>query len=581
MVRGVWSLEKHRCKASYEYYASHYLKIQSRKRIASQMLTWNVVQRILWKKMVDQKRRTGKIRQIWGKPRKIGATTLVRGMSFWLTSLRPHRRSLLLTHDEPSCMEVFAAQDLAFYRGLPPAMRPPSNYQSRMRLSFNHLDSEVTAGHARDMNIGVTQTYDFIHASEVPRFRNAETIMQDALFPTLSEATAFDDNDWDCSVAVLEGTSKHGGSGKWFKDFAEAARRGENEYEFTFIPAYIHEDYQLPVPERFKLTVAERALMKQHNLPVTHMVWRRIEQAKYAKNPSLFRQNYPLTWEESWVLPTGTERVLSDAMLESLERGLKPGTRMAIDDRGLHDMLGGPLEVWERPVSGVYYDFGLDIASGKGCEGDKTVLEVIRRDTLEQVAECVTAIDPASKEFEDLIYWTGMVYNGAQLVPDITGGWGWALLSALQRRNYPSIWQPRRRDDVQERVSSKLGFQYTAQSKMELVNNMLVLVTQRYPVIHSVYLYNEMVTYIEVEQGKWDASPGSNDDAINAYMLALMGSYDEDGGTGVIEALPDEAKERIAAKKSWVPEEKGFDFEEELRRGERVQQFGNGGQRWV
>ena len=536
MVSGLWSREIYRCQTDYEYLSNTYLTIQSKKSIATQKFAWNPVQQVLWEKMRAQKRKTGKIRQIWGKPRKVGATTLVRGMSFWLTGFHQNRKSLLVTHDEPSSIEVFVAQDLTFYRHLPKELKPPSNYESRTRLSFSHLNSEVSVGHARDANVGVTQTYDFLHVTEMSRFRNAANVMNDALFPTLSEASAYEDNDWGCSVAVLESTSRYGGT--WFKEFAEAAMRGENEYEFTFIPAYLHKDYQRPVPEGFTLTVAERALMALHKLPVTHIVWRREEQPKYAKNPSMFRQNYPLTWQESWVLPTGTTRVMSDTMLEAMERGLAPGKRMMVDERGLHPSVGGAIEVWQRPVDGVYYDMGVDIASGQGSDGDKTAIEVIRRDTLEQVAECITSTDPASKEFEERIYWLGMVYNTAQIVPDVTGGWGWALLSALTRLDYPAIWQQRNHMDARDAMSQKMGFHYTKQSKTQLINNMMLTVTQHRPLIHSSYLYQEMVAFLEVDQGEWRAASGSTDDAMNAYMLALIGSADEHDGRPVIEAAP-------------------------------------------
>ena len=572
IVRGMWSRELHRCRTDYEYLARTYLKIQSKKRIASQMLTMNIVQKKLWEKMVDQKRRTGKIRQIWGKPRKIGATTLVRGLSFWLTTFHKYRKSLLVTHDEPSSYEVFGQNDLSYYRGLPRELKPLANYESKSKLSFYALKSEVTVGHSRDVNVGVTQMYDILHLTELARFRNADTVMNDALFPTLSEAEAKADSDWGCSVCVIESTSRYGGV--YFKDFFEAARRGENEFEATFIPAYLHLDYQMEVPDRFTLTVAERSLMSQHSLPITHMVWRRAEQAKYAKNPALFRQNYPLTWEESWVLPSGTERVLSDDLLEVLERGLRPGKRMMVDGAGLHDMVGGPLEVWEKPVDGVFYDMGVDIASGKGYEGDKTVVEVVRRGTLEQVAEMVTVMDPASKEFEEIMYWTGMVYNSAQIVPDVTGGWGWALLSALQRRSYPSIWQPRKRYDAKERISTNIGFRYSRDTKRELVNNMVLLVRQRSPQVHSTYLYNEMVSFLEVGRGEWDAAPGMNDDAINAYMLALMGSFDDDN-------VPSYSELESEKESVWIPEYKSFDFDEELTKTRQKNTFGHAGWEWL
>lgn len=550
----MWSREIALCRDSFQYFASKYLRILSRQRIQSTTLKFNRVQTLLWGKMENQKRRDGWIRQIWGKPRKIGATTLVRGLSFWLTAFQKHRKALVVTHDEPSSHEVFAQQDLNFYNSLPGPLRPQVNFQSKSKLNFQKAGSTSVCGHARNLNVGVTQVYDIMHLTEAARYRDAEMVMHSSLFPSLSKAKAYDDGDWRCSISVIESTSRYGG--RVFKEFAEASRRGETEYEFTFIPAYLHDDYQLPLPTHFRLTVAERALMEQHTLPATHIAWRRQEMANYKQTPELFRQEYPLTWEESWVLPSGTTRVFSDTDLEIACHALRPGKRMTVDERGLHDMVGGAIEVWASPVEGVYYDIGIDVASGRGSDGDRTAIEVIRRDTLEQVAECVTVMDPASPEFADLIYWVGMVYNVAQLVPDVTGGWGWALLSMLQRRSYPNIWRWRRRDDANERISTRLGFLYTHRYKMELVNNAAQLIMQRHPKIYSSALYEELVGFLEVGVEEWGPAPGLCDDITNAYMLALMGSYDEDA---VGQPMP-----LIETKQQWVPPEQDFDFDFEL-----------------
>jgi len=562
----MWSREVAKCRGDFKYFASTYLRILSRQHIQSTTLALNPVQEYLWKNMMAQKRKDGWIRQIWGKPRKIGATTFVRGLSFWLTAFQKYRKSLVVTHDEPSSHSVFAEQDLNFYSSLPIPLRPQVNLMGKAKLNFQKAGSTSICGHARNQNVGVTQVYDIMHMTEAARYRDAELVIKSSLFPSLSRAKAYNDDDWGCSICVIESTSRYGGT--VFKDFAEAARRGENEYQFIFIPAYLHDDYQMPVPANFKLTTTERALMEQHkpNLPIEHIVWRRREMATYKQDPALFRQEYPLTWEESWILPSGTTRVFSDDDLEIACHALRPGKRMMPDEKGLHPMIGGPFEVWAMPVDGQYYDIGIDVASGRGSDGDRTAIEVIRRDTLEQAAECITIMDPASPEFADLIYWIGMVYNTAQLVPDVTGGWGWALLSMLQRRSYPNIWRWRRRDDANERVSTRLGFLYTHRYKMELVNNAAQIIMQRHPKIYSAELYEELIGFLEIGVEEWGPAPGMCDDVTNAYMLALMGSYDEE--SSIPQQMVDEPKQQ------WVPPEKDFDFDYELTKGEQNDYFG-------
>ena len=232
-------------------------------------------------------------------------------------------------------------------------------------------------------------------------------------------------------------------------------------------------------------------------------------------------------WEASWVLPEGTMRTFPDDLLAYTIDTLHPGQLHTVDSTGLHMMLSGDVEVWQPPKEGVAYDMGIDIAGGQSKESDWTVLSVIRRDTLEQVAEARGKWNPADIEFFNLVHWLARTYNTAQLIPDITSGWGHALMTDLQKRAYPNIWQWRRRDDAKERVSQRLGFYYTKQDKRWMVTNAVKVIQREKPLIRSRVLYHEMRNFLQLDLDVWGASPGTYDDAINAYMLALVGATDE------------------------------------------------------
>lgn len=446
-------------------------------------------------------------------------STLARAVSFHQTAFKDNRNALLVAHDEPSSYELFD-MDQTFYDALPPQLKPSLKYRQKSKMQFENRRSKLLVGHALNLNVGASQMNHIVHLTEVARYPHPEDI-QASLFPSISDAKGD-----DYSVVIIESTSRFGGD--WFKAFAEAAMRGENEYEFTFVPWYWHPDYTLRGNHKqLTLTPEERELATKYKLTAGQIAWRRQKQSEYITNPSMFFAEYAIDWESSWVLPEGTARVFADADLQPLEHFVRPGKRHYVDSTGLHDTLGGPIEVWEPPIDGKYYDIGIDIAGGRTASADWTVLCVLRRDTLEQVAEVRIHMDPASAEFLDLVYWLGMTYNTACLCPDITGGWGHALLSDLQRRDYPNLWQWRRRDDGKERISARVGFYYTHREKAYLVHNAVAMVKRESPHLHSQHLWSEALHFLQIGLDEWGAAPGYHDDCVNAWMLALMAASDE------------------------------------------------------
>ncbi|MGL5936208.1 MAG: LAGLIDADG family homing endonuclease [Cetobacterium sp.] len=248
------------------------------------------------------------------------------------------------------------------------------------------------------------------------------------------------------------------------------------------------------------------------------------------------------SWEESWIMPQGSSRTFPDAILAYLPELIRPGRTAWTGSEGLKFYLGGHLEVWAEPVEGAFYDIGIDPAGGKH---DYTVIEVVRRDTLEQVAEARGQWDPASQEFLDLVFWTGMIYNRAQLIPDVTGGWGHALMNDLQRRGYPNLWLNRRRDDTTGKVSNRAGFHYTKRDKSLLVTNAAQTLIRDKPRIHSQVLVQELRDFLTIGPDEWAARTGCYDDATNAYMLALLSATDDRSYTSIVTEEPGPPRESI------------------------------------
>ena len=554
-----WAGILRKCEQDFDFLCAQYLRFKSKSVIGFPTLKFNAVQQDIHARVMDQWKRTGKIRFVIGKARQIGSSTYWRAFSFHRTAFRDHVNALLVAHSEPDAMELFQL-DTGFYDALPPQLRPELKYRSKAKMEFTNRNSKLLVNHAQNLHVGASQMNHIVHLTEVSRYPNAHEI-QASLFPSISSATGE-----NCSAVVIESTSRFGGN--WFKEFAEEAMKGENEYEFYFVPWYKHSDYQLPVPKGFELTPEEKDLMRQHKgLTMANLVWYRLERSKWANNLMVWRQEYPFSFSESWVMPVGTMRTFTEELIAYIDSTLQPGKRFLPTSRGLEENIAGVAEVWELPKEGVFYDIGVDVASGGlDAQGrlrndlDYTAIEIVRRDTLKQVAEVHFRIDPASEEFFDLVYWLGRAYNSGQMVIDITGGWGHALLTDLQKRNYPNLWMWRRRDDSKERISQRVGFYYTKRDKMWLVHNAVKTVQRERPILHSPKLLSELRGFVTIGLDEWGACPGQHDDLCNAYMLAILGATDE---RPTQQTLTDTEVKRML-RPSWVVQ----DIEAELDSGQ-------------
>ena len=110
-TRFYWSRELMRCEDSFEYLASRHLRIKAKHVIGYPPLAFNPVQVLLQTKMRDQWKRTGHVRQIWGKVRQVGASTLARALSFHNTAFKKNRNAFLAAHDEEAVYELFETTD--------------------------------------------------------------------------------------------------------------------------------------------------------------------------------------------------------------------------------------------------------------------------------------------------------------------------------------------------------------------------------------------------------------------------------------------------------------------------------------
>lgn len=209
------------------------------------------------------------------------------------------------------------------------------------------------------------------------------------------------------------------------------------------------------------------------------------------------------------------------------------------------DLPNGPLWIWADPVPGVEYDIGADVAlepdeqledgllQGENVQRevvtDYSTIQVVRRGTLEQVAEWQGRVQPI--RLAELAATVGYYYNTAQIAPE-SRGIGISTTSHLQLvLRYPNLYRWRYRDRIGTGLTKFTGWDTTDRSKEYLIAFALDLVSRRKPeepLVRSRRLLEEMSAFVRDGRGRYRAAAGYFDDLVMAWLIAVVTSNDED-----------------------------------------------------
>ncbi len=489
-------------------------------------------QSLLYQRAADQFKRRGWVRQVWLKGRQGGFSTIGQGIIFWRTVLHPNTNALVIAHDVGASQTIFQMAR-RFYEHLDPALKPMVRYSTKQELVFDNpsdrdrpglrgLNSRIIVATARNLHSGAGSTLHCVHLSEAARYPNAVEIESAVLQAVPMKSNSF---------VIIESTARP--EGHWFREQCDMAIDGRSPYEFQFVPWT--EDPSCAVPldpgEVLALESDERDLQRQFHLTAEQLKWRRLKLAEKRWNIDEFSMDYPLTYEEAWIMrefgvfPVHQLRALYAGLLAPRFHATVVGAKVLREHNG-------PLSVWQEPEAGGLYDIGADVALGVGQ--DWSTAQVLKRPTGEQVAEYRGQIEPG--EFADVLDGLGRWYNTAQIAVEVNGVGRYT--NARLSEMYPNLYIWRRTDKIKHRLSNFWGWETSNKSKQELValakDRLYRYATtdarQRFPLIRSEALYKELSGFVQ-EPGtdKYAAGPGYADDLVLAWMIGLKASSDEYG----------------------------------------------------
>jgi len=254
-------------------------------------------------------------------------------------------------------------------------------------------------------------------------------------------------------------------------------------------------------------------------------------------------QEYPCDDVESFIA-SGTP-LFDGEIVAEVKKHCKRGTlfdlpmeRVSWEDLTENDTLQRNkdpyLEVWVRPQSGRTYILAADSSLGE-AKGNPSATYVVDADSMDNVAAIHGRIDPDL--YGEVLTYVGYLYNIALIAPEVENT-GHAVLAALNRLNYPNIYQRYQLTPEGWMQTQQLGWSTNMKSKPQMVavgrklfNQLGLSPKQIAQKVKDVELCDELSKFTVGSFGKrsMGAKSGACDDRPIAWFISQMVCHQEQG----------------------------------------------------
>jgi len=439
---------------------------------------------------------------------------------------------------------------------------------------FTHADGqESTIGilSAKEFDPGRSGTYQFLLATEAARWTEKGVANAAEVLSGLLKCVQLVDG----TIVILE-TTAAGASGdfyeRWtggaldFEEYVARYERGENMsgvYVRVFAPWFMfpelsfdltptqqdHVHKTLNKVERYNSPDFgnESDMMQQFKLTLGQIAWRRYaidEECK--KDPRVFEQDYPSTWESAF-LTSGNRRFNSSGlriMKKQAEAAECKYGMLEINSRQSNraiwvpsDEQEGLIYRWEEPREGDRYLIVTDVMTGKdqtkGKDPDCHSAWVLRAGKWINGAgwvppATVARIKPPCRwEVDLLAEWIKRLhyyYRGAIICPEMNNP-GLALITVMKPWNLP-IYRREVFDEFEQKFTKQLGWQTTPGNKPMIIANLARAIREMYTEgsgfnVWCPHAVAELSSFIRHPDGKEAAMEGKHDDDVMALAIGL------------------------------------------------------------
>lgn len=465
--------------------------------------------------------KTRKGRDIILKIRQVGFTTLsgVRGLDYALWE--PNMRTGIMAHLQTVVATIF--KDIIkfsyewFKKDWGHLYSPTEDADSATTIGFKD------DGLGRSLNTSMRVLFDFrgktvhfLHVSEASR------IEADRLVGSLQGVPA--------NGEVIFESTPNGRGGEFFRQWQNWRNMGElAPYKGHFIPWFkfypeVPEDWELPGD--IALTSYERSLMEAFPREITksHIAWRRwCVEANCQGDSEIFENEYPSNDIDCFF--TGENLVFPSSVLKFQDSKTRTPAKIGfLLSEGptkivFHDDSKGTVFLWELPDPSTDYAIGADAAGGVGK--DAAAAYVVNRKTGHYVAAIYGQIEPT--DFGNELYKLGTFYNRAWINPE-SNNHGHVVIKTLTDKGYRNIYRRREFDSLTQKMTTKLGWLTTNESKLMLTENFKNATRDGKLIVLDRALIDEMSTFVQVASKtgrsvRREASSGAHDDRVMAAAL--------------------------------------------------------------
>ena len=473
--------ELRRCKNDFWYFLDRYLKILSKDSDSGSYLIRFKPNRAQ-KRIIEALLENNVVYVL--KARKLGSSTIVGALYFWMCLFTPHFQVLVVAHKRESAKTIFGIYK-RFYDNLPAFLQFKTISASTTQLTFRHGGSISCTTSSSDDARGSTP--HALHLSEFAHFRDVR------------ESFASIMNSVPDSALVVRETTAFG------LNLAYKLWYSNDGVEKVFIPwtwdeKYVSKKKPASIPMRLKVYA------KKHGLTKPQLWWaaRNLAQ-KQGGNWDLFNQENPIVAEVAFVTSGG--RFFNAHF---------PGIH--IPDNRRHEFLG--YRRYCEPQKFRLYTVGVD---GAGGDKDKDLSAYLVLDVTDVKRPIVCATYEnwvPLRQFDELVV-DEILEWGALGVVETTGGWGAGTTELLVEKageQYRRVAY----DKLKNRWSEKLGFSTNKNTRPRMLSAIHALVEDRAIEINDDRLRSEMNTFVW-RSGKAQAEKGEYDDLVMAFALAWEG----------------------------------------------------------
>lgn len=480
------------------------------------------------------------------KARKEGLSTLVQA----LLQIETYDRGLMsvvIAHDKESTQDIFGIGERMYLKY---DLKKPELQRSNIKeLKFKDDKGHIKVLTAGNILAGTGLTPQFLHCSETAKWKKgsetATALLQSvADIPETAiiiECTAYGFDGlfkpmWDDAYDSVNVSWTTNGDTP-IPDVDIHDRERWNGYIPLFIPWFEDEQYDRPFhsdeDESWFMTSLdhyEKHLIEDYNCTPTQVhSYRWLLKSKCQKDDRIRKQEYPSNPLEAFVhsgSPRFSVEILDEMPITDPRRGtLVYAARMSRQIDFLLDG-GGFFYIWDDPIPGHKYVFGLDTAEGKlpeGCRDPDATVGIVIDVTAggKQAAKLYGQID--ERHTIDyaciLMEW----YNGAYgiIENNASGKYVAERVSdkyPKERLYHQDDWSKKRR-----RMSRAIGFRSHAGTRDPAIAHLSTIIDSRGIILQDEKSIAECRSFKRTEGGRAEATPGYHDDHVSALWLCAVG----------------------------------------------------------